>query len=95
MGSGKEGGAPSDASSREIGNLAVWTVMSAKPGNGVELLRDNRDDTYWQSDGVQPHVVNIQFQRKVCLLTSRATALEVASRRWVQGSAIVKGRSEC
>lgn len=39
--------------------------MSAKPGNGVELLRDNREDTYWQSDGVQPHVVNIQFQRKV------------------------------
>jgi hypothetical protein len=52
--------------SREIGNLAVWTVMSAKPGNGVELLRDNREDTYWQSDGVQPHLVNIQFQKKVC-----------------------------
>lgn len=52
---------------REIGDLAVWSVTSAKPGNGVELLRDGRDDTYWQSDGIQPHLVNIQFQRKVSI----------------------------
>jgi len=49
----------------EIGKLAVWSVTSAKPGNGVELLRDNSLDTYWQSDGAQPHLVNVQFQRKV------------------------------
>ncbi len=54
-----------DAARREISNLAVWSVTSAKPGNGVELLRDGRDDTYWQSDGTQPHLVNIQFQRKM------------------------------
>ncbi|EIE26655.1 anaphase-promoting complex, subunit 10 [Coccomyxa subellipsoidea C-169] len=54
-------------SNREIGKLAVWTVTSAKPGNGVELLRDGREDTYWQSDGSQPHLVNIQFQKKVRL----------------------------
>ena len=54
-----------DTSSREIGRLAVWSVTTAKPGNGVELLRDGRDDTYWQSDGAQPHLVNIQFQKKV------------------------------
>ena len=40
-------------------------MTSAKPGNGVELLRDNNLDTYWQSDGAQPHLVNVQFQRKV------------------------------
>ena len=51
----------------EIGKLAVWSVTSAKPGNGVELLRDNNLDTYWQSDGAQPHLVNIQFQKKVKL----------------------------
>lgn len=45
----------------------MWSVTTAKPGNGVELLRDGRDDTYWQSDGSQPHLVNIQFQRKVFL----------------------------
>ncbi|CAI5471172.1 unnamed protein product [Closterium sp. Yama58-4] len=52
---------------REIGHLAVWSVSSAKPGNGVELLRDGKADTFWQSDGSQPHLVNIQFQKKVRL----------------------------
>lgn len=33
---------------REVGHLACWSVTSAKPGNGVELLRDGRTDTYWQ-----------------------------------------------
>ena len=56
-------GDPADTS--EIGKLAVWSVTSAKPGNGVELLRDGNLDTYWQSDGAQPHLVNVQFQRKV------------------------------
>ncbi|PSC73240.1 Anaphase-promoting complex subunit 10 [Micractinium conductrix] len=56
-----------DTVSREMGQLAVWSVTSAKPGNGVELLRDGREDTYWQSDGAQPHLVNVQFQKKVYL----------------------------
>ena len=50
---------------REIGHLAVFTVTSAKLGNGVDALRDGREDTVWQSDGAQPHLINIQFQRKV------------------------------
>lgn len=54
-----------DKNCRDIGKLAVWSVTSAKPGNGVELLCDDRDDTYWQSDGSQPHLINIQFQKKV------------------------------
>jgi anaphase-promoting complex subunit 10 len=33
---------------KEVGDLAVWSVSSAKPGNGVELLRDGSTDTYWQ-----------------------------------------------
>lgn len=60
-----------DSDTREIGSLAVWSVSSAKPGNGVELLRDNNTDTYWQSDGMQPHMVSIQFQRKVRLGSGR------------------------
>ena len=59
----KPTGDPPDCS--EIGKLAVWSVTSAKPGNGVELLRDGNLDTYWQSDGAQPHLVNVQFHRKV------------------------------
>jgi len=49
---------------REIGHLAVWSVASAKPGNGVELLRDDDLGTFWQSDGAQPHLINAQFQHK-------------------------------
>lgn len=33
---------------REIGKLAVWSVSSFKPGNGVDLLRDSNIETYWQ-----------------------------------------------
>ncbi|XP_041359428.1 anaphase-promoting complex subunit 10-like [Gigantopelta aegis] len=59
---------------REVGNQAVWSLSSCKPGFGVDQLRDESYDTYWQSDGPQPHLVNIQFRRKttvqdVCLYT--------------------------
>jgi hypothetical protein len=33
---------------KELGVLAAWAVTSAKPGSGVELLRDGSNDTYWQ-----------------------------------------------
>nr|XP_045084639.1 anaphase-promoting complex subunit 10-like [Aegilops tauschii subsp. strangulata] len=42
-------------------------ALSCKPRNGVASLRDDSLDTYWQSDGAQPHLVNIQFQKKVQL----------------------------
>lgn len=54
-----------DGDSREIGGEALWTLSSAKPGNGVEQLRDNNFETFWQSDGSQPHLINIQFHRKM------------------------------
>jgi hypothetical protein len=28
--------------------VTVWSVTSAKPGNGVEMLRDDNLDTFWQ-----------------------------------------------
>ncbi|MGH0165235.1 UNVERIFIED_CONTAM: hypothetical protein FKN15_003348 [Acipenser sinensis] len=46
---------------REIGSQAVWSLSSCKPGFGVDQLRDDNLETYWQSDGSQPHLVNIQF----------------------------------
>eukprot|EP00428_Durinskia_dybowskii_P079406 CAMPEP_0170449318 /NCGR_PEP_ID=MMETSP0117_2-20130122/51184_1 /TAXON_ID=400756 /ORGANISM="Durinskia baltica, Strain CSIRO CS-38" /LENGTH=190 /DNA_ID=CAMNT_0010710559 /DNA_START=127 /DNA_END=699 /DNA_ORIENTATION=+ len=51
--------------SREIGSDATFTISSAKPGNGVEQLRDNNLDSYWQSDGSFPHFINVQFLRRV------------------------------
>uniref|UniRef100_A0A8D0J3Q5 Anaphase-promoting complex subunit 10 n=1 Tax=Sus scrofa TaxID=9823 RepID=A0A8D0J3Q5_PIG len=48
---------------REIGSQAVWSLSSCKPGFGVDQLRDDNLETYWQSDGSQPHLVNIQFRK--------------------------------
>lgn len=41
---------PPEANSerREVGDLAVWTLSSAKQGNGVEQIRDNNTNTFWQ-----------------------------------------------
>jgi len=50
---------------KEIGNLASWTVSTAKPGNGVEQLRDEDTSLFWQSDGPQPHHINIHFAKRV------------------------------
>ena len=55
----------SNATRREVGDLAIWTLSSAKQGNGVEQLRDNQVSTFWQSDGQQPHSIRIQFLKKM------------------------------
>ncbi len=39
---------PAGAEEREIGQMAVWSLSTAKPGNGVEQLRDDNNETYWQ-----------------------------------------------
>ncbi|KAL3784640.1 hypothetical protein ACHAWO_009904 [Cyclotella atomus] len=52
------------SSYRPIGHLAHWSLSSSKPGNSVDALRDNSFETYWQSDGLQPHYINIQFPRR-------------------------------
>lgn len=33
----------------------------------MEQLRDNSMETFWQSDGQLPHLINIQFQRKTTI----------------------------
>lgn len=59
---------------REVGNHAIWSLSSCKPGFGVDQLRDNVTETYWQSDGQLPHLVNVQFRKKttikdICIYT--------------------------
>ena len=44
----------------------MW-VCTHIAGFGVDQLRDESHDTYWQSDGPQPHLVNIQFHRKTTI----------------------------
>ena len=36
-----------------------------KRGARVEQIRDESTETYWQSDGGQPHLINIQFHKKM------------------------------
>mmetsp|Transcript_10819 Transcript_10819/g.25926 ORF Transcript_10819/g.25926 Transcript_10819/m.25926 type:complete len:193 (+) Transcript_10819:23-601(+) len=48
---------------REI-TEGVWSLSTAKPGNEIEQLRDDNTDTFWQSDGPQPHLINIQYAKK-------------------------------
>ncbi|KAJ1611482.1 putative anaphase promoting complex subunit 10 [Cryptosporidium canis] len=48
----------------EIGDLASWSLSSAKPGNGIQQLRDNNSSTFWQSDGQSPHTITLRFPRK-------------------------------
>ncbi|KAI0518290.1 anaphase-promoting complex, subunit 10-domain-containing protein [Xylaria bambusicola] len=50
---------------KEISNLASFIVSSYKPGCGVKELRDDDVNQYWQSDGPQPHRLNIHFIKRV------------------------------
>jgi len=52
---------------QEIGDWAVWSLSSAKTGFGIRQLRDDDFSTYWQSDGDQPHYINIQFHKKMTI----------------------------
>ncbi|CBQ68102.1 related to anaphase promoting complex subunit 10 [Sporisorium reilianum SRZ2] len=44
-----------------------WTLSSYKPGSGVGELRSADLSKLWQSDGSQPHLINIQFARRTCV----------------------------
>ncbi|GAA5865986.1 hypothetical protein JCM3774_005549 [Rhodotorula dairenensis] len=57
-------GEPDPSALQDIGSLAHWAVSSAKPGYGVENIKDANPATLWQSEGSQPHLINIQFPKK-------------------------------
>ncbi|KAJ1735868.1 Anaphase-promoting complex subunit 10 [Coemansia biformis] len=40
---------------------ARWSVSSSKGGFGAAHLHDGSTETFWQSDGRQPHCISIQF----------------------------------
>ncbi|SNX84080.1 related to anaphase promoting complex subunit 10 [Melanopsichium pennsylvanicum] len=44
-----------------------WTLSSYKSGSGVAELRSADLTKLWQSDGSQPHLINIQFSRRTCV----------------------------
>eukprot|EP00397_Hematodinium_sp_SG-2012_P063285 GEMP01087109.1.p1 GENE.GEMP01087109.1~~GEMP01087109.1.p1 ORF type:complete len:118 (+),score=7.51 GEMP01087109.1:57-410(+) len=82
-----------DPDLREIGDEAIWTLSTAKPGSGIDKLLDNNVETFWQSDGPQPHFVNVQFTKKMRVSEVRLyVSLLVASRylKYVSTSATGK-----
>ena len=50
---------------REISSLASWTVSTHKPTNGTHALLAPTPQTYWQSDGPQPHLLTVHFFKLV------------------------------
>jgi anaphase-promoting complex subunit 10 len=50
-----------------IGHLAKWSVSSFKFGFGPECLQDEDPDTFWHSDGPQPHFITVEFPRKIAV----------------------------
>eukprot|EP01138_Halocafeteria_seosinensis_P014698 gb/GECG01015003.1/.p1 GENE.gb/GECG01015003.1/~~gb/GECG01015003.1/.p1 ORF type:complete len:213 (+),score=29.90 gb/GECG01015003.1/:1-639(+) len=49
---------------RELNKEGQWTVSGAKMGNELNNMLDEKLDTFWQSDGLQPHVVTIEFHKR-------------------------------
>ena len=56
---------------REISPLASWTVSTCKPGCGVTALCSPSTTQFWQSDGPQPHLLNIHFFKLVSIVKLR------------------------
>ena len=59
------------ANLREISTLASWTVSTYKPGCGIAALRSSSTSQFWQSDGPQPHLLNIHFFKLVSIVKLR------------------------
>ncbi|RKP39445.1 anaphase-promoting complex subunit 10 [Dimargaris cristalligena] len=51
----------------EVGHRARWSVSSARVDLGAEHLYDNDLTTFWQSDGVQPHSITLQFPQRTAV----------------------------
>lgn len=53
---------------RDVCEQVVWSLSSCKPGHGIAQLLSDSTDTFWQSDGPQPHCVTVQFHQKTQLV---------------------------
>ncbi|PVG04038.1 anaphase-promoting complex, subunit 10 [Serendipita vermifera] len=51
----------------DIGSLARWSASSWKYGFGLECLRDDNPETFWHSEGSQPHSITLEFPKRVAI----------------------------
>ncbi|KAL6720472.1 hypothetical protein ACLMJK_002395 [Lecanora helva] len=56
---------------REISSLASWQVSTSKPACGIEALLSPSPSHFWQSDGPQPHLLTVHFNRWVKIVKMR------------------------
>ncbi|XP_040597115.1 anaphase-promoting complex subunit 10-like [Mesocricetus auratus] len=54
------------ANIRETDSQALWSLSYCKPAFEVDQFPYDNLEIYWQSDGSQPHIVNIQFSNLNC-----------------------------
>ncbi|CCE65910.1 hypothetical protein TPHA_0N01290 [Tetrapisispora phaffii CBS 4417] len=47
----------------DVSKLAYWKPSSMKAGNPISNVIDDNFNTFWQSDGLQPHEVEVTFSR--------------------------------
>ncbi|KAJ1342194.1 hypothetical protein BSLG_003117 [Batrachochytrium salamandrivorans] len=59
----------------DISSLAKWSLSTCKDSFGIDRLRDDNPDTYWQSDGTRPHFVNITLH-KCCTIAQISLYLD-------------------
>ncbi|CAA9990968.1 anaphase promoting complex subunit 10, putative [Plasmodium knowlesi strain H] len=45
----------------DVGCLGTWKLSSSKSISDTKKLKDNNVNTYWQSSGLGPHTITIQF----------------------------------
>lgn len=51
----------------DVSDRAVWCLSSCKNHHGINELLNESLETYWQSDGPQPHTVTVQFPQKTVI----------------------------
>lgn len=56
---------------KRVDQFGHWTVSSFKNGYSFKELQNDDTSTYWQSDGTQPHLVNIEFTQRMILTEFR------------------------
>ncbi|CUS24221.1 LAQU0S14e02916g1_1 [Lachancea quebecensis] len=49
----------------DVTNLAYWKASSQKDGNPISRALDDNPNTFWQSDGLQPHTIEVSFSKRV------------------------------
>ncbi|AET38306.1 anaphase promoting complex subunit DOC1 Ecym_2591 [Eremothecium cymbalariae DBVPG len=52
----------------DITSLAYWKPSSFKAGYPIENALDDNPGTFWQSDGSQPHTIDVFFSKRVDII---------------------------